>query len=196
MPGRQAKTHRKTKETDIALSLNLDGKGEANVRTGVGFFDHMLTLLARHSLMDLSVVASGDLAVDAHHTVEDVGLSLGKTLAQALGDKQGISRYGFASIPMDEARVEAALDLSGRPYLAYQVEIPSDKVGEFDTCLAQEFFQALVNHSLMNLHIVKKAGDNPHHILEASFKAVGRALRAAASMDARETGIPSSKGIL
>ncbi|MBN1256126.1 MAG: imidazoleglycerol-phosphate dehydratase HisB [Planctomycetes bacterium] len=196
MAGRNAKETRKTKETDINLTLNLDGSGKNSIETGVGFFDHMLTLLVRHSLMDLTIEAHGDIDVDAHHTVEDVGLLLGKAIAHALGDKKGITRYGFCLLPMDEARVDVALDLSGRPRLVYTLEAGAEKVGEFDTCLAQEFFQALSNSAGINLHIEQRAGKNPHHILEAAFKAVGRALRMAVTHDPREEDIPSSKGVL
>ncbi|MHC4887336.1 MAG: imidazoleglycerol-phosphate dehydratase HisB [Planctomycetota bacterium] len=196
MANRTCEKQRTTKETDIKLRLSLDGSGEINVSTGVGFFDHMLTLMAKHSLFDLTIEAKGDIDVDAHHTVEDIGLLLGTALVEALGDKAGIVRYGFSVVPMDETRVEVALDLSGRPYLAWDCEIDAPTVGEFDTCLGQEFFQALANTGLMNLHITKGRGTNPHHILEAAFKATGRALRQAVGKDDRETGIPSSKGVL
>jgi len=196
MSNRTAEKKRQTRETDISVSLNLDGTGETGVDTGVGFFDHMLTLFGRHSLIDLSVKAKGDVEVDAHHTVEDVGLLLGSCLREALGEKRGILRYGHAVVPMDESRVEATLDLSGRPHLVYRIALDADRVGEFDTCLAQEFFQALANNAGMNLHLEKGCGENPHHVLEAAFKAAGRALRAAISYDDREKGIPSSKGVL
>lgn len=193
---RRAETSRNTKETQIEIALALDGEGHADVDTGVGFFDHMLTHIARHGLFDLTVKAQGDLEVDAHHTVEDVGLLLGAALGEALGDKRGIVRYGHAVVPMDEARVEATLDLSGRPHLAYDLNPQAEKVGEFDTCLGREFFQALANAGALNLHLVGHCGTNPHHILEAAFKATGRALRQAVSPDQRETDIPSSKGVL
>ena len=196
MSDRTASLTRTTRETDIRLSLDLDGSGKTEIQTGVGFFDHMLTLFGRHSLFDLTVTAKGDLEVDAHHTVEDVGLLLGEALRTALGDKTGIVRYGHAVVPMDEARVSATLDLSGRPHLVYGLEIAQEKVGDFDTCLGQEFFQALANSAAMNLHIVGQAGGNPHHLLEAAFKATGRALRRACECDPRESGVPSSKGSL
>mgnify|MGYP001810125874 CR=1 FL=1 len=187
---------RSTKETDIALRIEMDGEGQGCIETGVGFFDHMLTLLAKHSLINLEIKAKGDLQVDAHHTVEDVGLLLGQAIRESLGDKKGIVRYGSAIVPMDEARVQVALDLSGRPHLVYEMELQSDKVGEFDTCLAREFFQALANSAAMNLHVEMQAGVNDHHIIEAAFKALGRALRQAASIDPREKSVPSSKGVL
>lgn len=196
MSERKCSKTRKTKETNIELSLNLDGSGESDIKTGVGFFDHMLTLFSKHSLIDLTVKADGDLEVDAHHTVEDVGLVLGEALIVAAGDKAGINRYGFACIPMDESRVEVTLDLSGRPHLVFDVPLSVGKVGDFDTCLGQEFFQAFANSAAMNLHIVKNCGENPHHVLEAAFKACARALRQALSYDSRQKGIPSSKGTL
>jgi len=196
MTARRAECTRRTKETQISLSLNLDGSGQVQVETGVGFFDHMLTLLGRHALFDLTVRAAGDLEVDAHHTVEDVGLLLGQAVVEALGTKQGIARYGFALVPMDEAAAEVAVDLSGRPHLRYEVDLSAEKVGQFDTCLAEEFFQALANAGLLTLHVVKRAGENPHHVLEAAFKAAGRALRAAVAADPRELEVPSTKGVL
>jgi imidazoleglycerol-phosphate dehydratase len=156
----------------------------------------MLTLLGRHALFDLRVTARGDTEVDAHHTVEDVGILLGRALAEAVGDKSGLARYGFFTVPMDEACVTAALDLSGRPCLRYELEAGTEKVGDFDTCLGQEFFQALANNAGLTLHLEQRAGSNPHHILEAAFKAVGRALKMAVSADPRERGVPSSKGVL
>ncbi|MHC4870434.1 MAG: imidazoleglycerol-phosphate dehydratase HisB [Planctomycetota bacterium] len=196
MSDRKSCRSRDTKETKIEISVNIDGTGESSVNTGVGFFDHMLTLFSKHSLIDIELKADGDLEVDAHHTVEDVGLLLGSAILEALGDKKGICRYGFSSVPMDESGVEVTLDLSGRPHLVFEVDLSIDKVGDFDTCLGQEFFQALTNSSAMNLHVVKKRGENPHHVLEAAFKAAGRALRQAVSFDSREKGIPSSKGVL
>lgn len=196
MTPRSARVSRSTKETEIALSLSVDGQGTVAIQTGIGFFDHMLTLLARHSLMDLELTVKGDLEVDGHHTVEDVGIVLGQALAEALGDKRGIVRYGHAVVPMDETRVEAALDLSGRPYLVYGLEPGAERCGDFETCLALDFFHGFVSTSRMNLHLVQHAGVSPHHILEAGFKAVARALRIAVSKDARETGVPSSKGVL
>ena len=196
MDARTAETTRTTAETDIRVALTLDGAGKAAIATGVGFFDHMLTLFARHGLLDLTVEARGDVEVDDHHTVEDVGIVLGEAVADALGDKRGITRYGACTVPMDEARVEAVVDISGRPHLVYRVDPGADKVGGFDTCLAREFFQAFTNAARITLHLDGRAGDNAHHILEAAFKATGRALRAAVSIDPREQGVPSSKGTL
>ncbi|MGE5559328.1 MAG: imidazoleglycerol-phosphate dehydratase HisB [Bacillota bacterium] len=193
---RKAAVTRKTRETDVAVEINLDGTGAADIASGIGFFDHMLHHLARHSLCDLTVKANGDLQVDFHHTVEDLGITLGQAFAKALGDKTGINRYGSAAIPMDEALVQAALDLSGRPELVYELKITREKIGDFDTELAKEFFRAFVVHAGMNLHLHQQAGSNGHHILEAAFKAVARALRQAVSMDEREKGVPSTKGIL
>ena len=194
---RIARITRKTSETDISLTLNLDGTGKAEIATGIGFFDHMLTALARHSLIDLSVHATGDLHIDFHHTTEDVGIVLGQALVQALGDKRGIARFGHAMVPMDEALVEAAIDLSGRAFLGWQVSFARDKVGEMDTELFEEFFRAFTGNALMNLHVIQKAGSNAHHIAEACFKSVARALRAAVVIDPRVGGaIPSTKGAL
>src|SRR4051812_43085990 len=169
--GRTATVRRETGETRIELSLDLDGAGRAEVATGVGFFDHMLTLLARHSLIDLTVQAQGDLHVDAHHTVEDVGICFGKALAQALGDKAGIRRYGSATLPMDETLVTSALDLSGRPFLVWQAELPSESLGNFSAQLAEEFWRAVSSAGLFNLHVLCHHGRNTHHIIEAIFKA-------------------------
>lgn len=196
MPDRAATLERRTTETQVALTLALDGAGEATVDTGVGFFDHMLTLLTRHALFDLTVKAEGDLAVDAHHTVEDVGIVLGQALTQALGDKRGIARYGSFLLPMEEALARIALDLSGRPHLEYRAEIPTATVGGFDTCLGREFLRALCVNGGVNLHVDLLAGSDPHHCLEAIFKGLGRSLRAAVALDPRESGIPSSKGAL
>jgi len=193
---RTASIQRKTAETEIELRLELDGTGQAAVSTGIGFFDHMLTLLAKHGLFDLEVNAQGDLDVDAHHTVEDVGICLGKTLAEALGDKAGITRYGSITLPMEETLVTSALDLSGRMAFVYQVEFPTEKVGEFDTQLVQEFWQAVAGNALMNLHLVLHHGSNSHHVAEAVFKATARALRQAVGIDPRQQGVPSSKGTL
>ena len=194
---RIAQVTRKTSETDISLTLNLDGTGRAGIATGFGFFDHMLTALARHSLMDLSVAAKADLHIDFHHTTEDVGIVLGQALVQALGDKRGIARFGHAMVPMDEALVEAAIDLSGRAFLGWQVIFPRDKVGEMDTELFEEFFRAFTGNALMNLHVIQKAGTNAHHLAEGCFKSVARALRAAVAIDPRVGGaIPSTKGAL
>lgn len=191
---RNSEVRRETAETAVKLSLELDGSGRADIDTGVGFLDHMLTLLALHGGFDLSVGCKGDLNVDAHHSVEDIGLCLGAALQQALGKKRGINRYGHIILPMDEALILCAVDLSGRPCLRYTADIPSQKVGDFDTELAREFFQAVVNTSLMSLHIRQLDGLNSHHIIEGMFKALGRALRQAVAV----TGgaLPSTKGVL
>jgi imidazoleglycerol-phosphate dehydratase len=193
---RTASVQRKTSETEIDLRLDLDGTGRVQVQTGIGFFDHMLTLLGKHSLIDLAISAHGDLHVDAHHTVEDVGICLGKALAQALGDKAGITRYGSATVPMDETLVTAAIDLSGRPFLVWQVDLPRDTLGTFPTGLAEEFWRAVSSAALCNLHIISLHGHNAHHLIEAVFKAAARALRQATELDPRATGIPSTKGVL
>lgn len=191
---RNSEVRRETAETSVVLSLELDGSGRAEISTGVGFLDHMLTLLALHGGFDLSVSCKGDLEVDAHHSVEDIGLCFGAALAQALGKKRGINRYGSILLPMDEALILCAVDLSGRPCLRYTADIPSQKVGDFDTELAREFFQAVVNTSLMSLHIRQLDGLNSHHIIEGMFKALGRALSQAVAV----TGgaLPSTKGVL
>jgi len=194
---RQATIARATSETDIRLTLDLDGRGSADVATGVGFFDHMLTALARHALMDLSVAAKGDLHIDDHHTVEDVGIVLGQAMRQALGDKRGIRRFGQCLLPMDEALAEAAIDISGRPFLAWDVAFQRPKIGTFDTELVEEFFRAFAFNAGITLHVTLKAGSNAHHVAEACFKAVARALRMAVEMDPRTAGeIPSTKGSL
>ncbi|MCL2622067.1 MAG: imidazoleglycerol-phosphate dehydratase HisB [Planctomycetaceae bacterium] len=193
---RTATIERNTKETQITLELNLDGTGRADISTGVGFFDHALTLLAGHSLIDLTVKAQGDLEVDAHHTVEDVGIALGEALGLALGNKSGIRRYGHFTLPMDETLATAAVDFSGRPYLVYRVTFPSPTVGNFDLELVREFWQGFVNASRCNLHLVLHYGDNGHHIAEAVFKATARAIRMAVEPDPRQAGIPSTKGML
>ncbi|EGO65451.1 imidazoleglycerol-phosphate dehydratase [Acetonema longum DSM 6540] len=193
---RLADIERKTAETAIAAVLNLDGAGTAAIQTGVGFFDHMLTLWTRHGLFDLTLEAKGDMQVDAHHTVEDVGIVLGQAFAAALGDKQGIRRYGTAFVPMDEALATVSLDISGRPYLVYEVPLPAQKVGEFDTELAEEFLRAFAVHAGVTLHVRLLAGKNTHHILEAVFKALGRALDKASRKDERIRGVLSTKGIL
>jgi imidazoleglycerol-phosphate dehydratase len=193
---RTATITRKTGETDIQLTLNLDGTGTPEISTGIGFFDHMLTLFARHGLFDLTVVAKGDLHVDFHHTVEDVGICLGKAIAQALGDKQGIVRYGDKTLPMEETLVTSALDLSGRMWFVQRVDFPTDKIGDFDTELVDAFWQAVAANALMNLHLVLHYGSNSHHISEAIFKATARALREAVARDPRQSGVPSSKGTL
>ena len=197
MAARTATISRATTETDIALTLALDGAGRADIATGIGFLDHMLTALARHALFDLSVQAKGDLHIDAHHTTEDVGIVLGRALNQALGDKRGIARFGQALVPMDEALVEAAIDLSGRPLLAWSVAFGRDRVGAMDTELFEEFFRAFASNALMTLHVTQKAGHNAHHVAEACFKATARALRMAVAPDPRVgDAIPSTKGAL
>jgi imidazoleglycerol-phosphate dehydratase len=194
---RTAKITRKTSETAIEVAITLDGSGAYDNQTGVGFFDHMLDQLARHALIDLVVRCEGDRHIDDHHTVEDVGIALGQALAQALGDKRGIRRYGSFHLAMDDALVRAALDLSGRPYLVWDVEFPTPKIGTFDTELVREFFQALSTHGGITLHVTKLAGINSHHIAEAAFKAVARALREAVEPDPRQgEAIPSTKGAL
>lgn len=194
---RTATITRKTAETDISVEVNLDGTGRYSNETGVGFFDHMLDQLARHSLIDLTVRAKGDLHIDDHHTVEDTGIALGQALTRALGDKRGIRRYGHFDLAMDDALVRAALDLSGRPYLVWTVDFPTAKIGGFDTELVREFFQALSTHGGITLHVDRIHGINSHHIAEAAFKAVARALRAAVEPDPRMAGsLPSTKGAL
>jgi imidazoleglycerol-phosphate dehydratase len=193
---RTAQIRRETGETKIALGINLDGAGMAQLATGVGFFDHMLNLLARHSLIDLDVEAHGDLHVDAHHTVEDVGICFGKALTQALGDKAGIRRYGSATLPMDEALVTSALDLGGRAVCVWNVELQPEMLGTFTAPLAEEFWRAVAGSGLMNLHVLCHYGRNSHHIIEAVFKATARALRQAVELDPRGVGVPSTKGVL
>lgn len=194
---RTAEIKRETAETKIALSLNLDGTGVANIRTGCGFLDHMLTLLAGHGKFDLSVSCNGDTHVDDHHTVEDVGIALGQAFATALGDKRGITRYGTVTLPMDEALITCALDLSGRCGLYGELNIPSRKVGTFDTELVEEFFLGFVRNAAATVHFVQLAGSNSHHIIEGAFKAFGRALRAAVRVDPDFADrIPSTKGVL
>lgn len=194
---RSATLTRKTAETAITVTLDLDGTGAYDNQTGVGFFDHMLDQLARHSLIDLTIRAQGDLHIDDHHTVEDVGIALGQALAAALGDKRGVRRYGSCLLPMDDAQIRAALDLSARPYLIFNVAFPTAKIGTFDTELVREFFQALATHGGITLHIDQLHGLNSHHIAEATFKAVARALRDAVEVDPRKSdAIPSTKGAL
>jgi imidazoleglycerol-phosphate dehydratase len=193
---RNATINRKTNETDIFVSVDLDGTGTHLNKTGVGFFDHMLDQLARHALIDLDVRATGDLHIDDHHTVEDVGIAIGQALTKALGDKRGIRRYGECALPMDDAQVRCALDLSGRPYLVWNVAFPTAKIGAFDTELVREFFQALATHGGITLHVDLIHGINSHHIAEAAFKAVARALRMAVEKDPRSDAIPSTKGTL
>ncbi len=188
---------RTTTETDISLTLDLDGSGKADIATGIGFLDHMLTALARHGLFDLAVKATGDLHIDFHHTTEDVGIVLGQAFRQAVGDKRGIRRFGQALIPMDETLAEAAVDFSGRPFLAWSVDFDRPKIGEMDTELFEEFFRALAFNALINLHVTKRAGVNNHHIAEACFKATARALRMATEFDPRMgDAVPSTKGVL
>jgi imidazoleglycerol-phosphate dehydratase len=193
---RTAHIQRTTGETQIDLTIDLDGAGRANVTTGVGFFDHMLTLLARHSLIDLTIKATGDLHVEAHHTVEDVGICLGKALTEALGDKAGIRRYGDATVPMDETLVTAAVDLSGRPFCVWGAEVPLETLGTFSSSLAEEFWRAVSSSGAFALHIVLHHGRNTHHIVEGIFKATARALREAVERDPRSPGVPSTKGVL
>ncbi|MEM6409337.1 MAG: imidazoleglycerol-phosphate dehydratase HisB [Pseudomonadota bacterium] len=194
---RSAKISRKTAETDISVEIALDGTGRYDNQTGVGFFDHMLDQLARHALIDMTVRASGDLHIDDHHTVEDTGIALGQAISQALGDKRGIRRYGECHLPMDDAQVRCALDLSGRPFLICNLDLPTEKIGTFDTELVREFFQALSTHGGITLHIDQMHGFNSHHIVEAAFKAVARALRSAVETDPRKSdAIPSTKGAL
>ena len=194
---RVATVHRKTGETDVTVTINLDGTGICHTQTGIPFLDHMLHQIASHGLFDLNISATGDIEIDDHHTNEDVGITLGMALAQALGDRKGIVRFGHFIAPLDEALVQIALDFSGRPHLSYGLEIPTQRVGTYDTQLVREFFVAVVNHSLMTLHIRQLDGINSHHIIEATFKAFARAMRMATEADERRMGtIPSSKGVL
>ncbi len=193
---RTARIQRKTQETQITVEIDLDGKGRTRIDTGIGFFDHMLSHIGRHGLFDLTIEAVGDLHVDFHHTVEDVGICLGTALDQAVGDKVGIYRFGYAKVPMDEALAEVAIDLSGRPALVYNVEYFGSKIGPFDTELVREFCRAMTNHARMNLHVNVAYGSNNHHMAEAIVKAIGRALRQAVAIDIRETEVPSTKGTL
>jgi imidazoleglycerol-phosphate dehydratase len=196
-PPRRASIRRETSETRIVATVDLDGSGTAKVATGIGFLDHMLTSLARHAMLDIELAAEGDLHVDAHHTTEDTGIVLGQAIAQALGEKRGIRRFGAATVPMDEALAEAAVDVSGRPYLAWDVTFPTMKVGEMDTELFVEWFRAFATNAGITLHVTLRAGANSHHIAEACFKALARALRAAVEPDPRAAGaIPSTKGSL
>ena len=194
---RTAQIDRATAETQISLSVDLDGSGAGARTTGVGFFDHMLDLVARHGRLDLAVEAHGDLETGAHHTVEDVGICLGQALDRALGDRAGIFRYGHAVVPMDEARAACALDVSGRPFVAWSADrLPPGSIGAFDHELAEEFFRAVASHAKLTLHLTAEAGTNAHHVIEALFKAFARALRAACAVDPTETGVPSTKGVL
>ena len=193
---RTAKIHRKTAETDVAVELDLDGIGEARVATGVGFLDHMLALLAKHAAFDLGVTATGDLEVDQHHTVEDVGITLGQAFREALGDKAGIRRYGHFTLPMEETLATVALDLGGRAYFVFEADFPTHKIGDFDAELVADFWHAFAANALCNLHVIVHYGRNSHHIAEAIFKATARALRMAVEADPRLRGVPSTKGTL
>jgi imidazoleglycerol-phosphate dehydratase len=196
MANRKSEISRQTRETKIRVALDLDGSGKSSPHTGVGFFDHMLDLLARHSLIDLDVLAEGDLQVDAHHTVEDVGIVIGQALEQALGDKRGIYRYGWAIVPMDESLAQVAIDLSGRPAFVFRVNFAGESIGAFPTELVEEFFKSIATNAKLNLHIHVPYGTNNHHIAEAIFKAAAKALRQAASADPRNSDVPSTKGSL
>jgi len=193
---RKAEVSRTTKETKIGVKLNLDGKGAAQIATGVPFLDHMLEQVARHGAFDLDISAKGDLHIDAHHTVEDIGISLGQAFAKAAGDKKGVRRYGYAYVPLDEALSRAVVDLSGRPGLEYRIEFTRARIGEFDVDLVHEFFQGFVNHALVTLHLDNLKGTNAHHQAETAFKAFGRALRMAVEPDPRVKDVPSTKGSL
>jgi imidazoleglycerol-phosphate dehydratase len=197
MSARVAEIRRATKETELYVRVDLDGRGDARVKTGIGFFDHMLEALARHGLLDLTVEAHGDLHVDGHHTVEDTGIALGTAIARALGERAGIRRYGDALVPLDDALVRAVVDVSGRPYLHYDIEIPKwQMLGDYDVFLTPEFFRALVLNAGLTAHLDLVRGDNPHHIVEAAFKSFARALEAATALDPRVSGVPSTKGAL
>ena len=194
---RSGKIERKTAETEISVSLKLDGTGKYKINTGVGFFDHMLEQLARHSLIDLEVEAKGDIHIDDHHTVEDTGIAFGQALAQAIGDKLGINRYGWCLLPMDDTLIRTALDLSSRPFLYFDIDMPTDKIGSFDTELVREFFQAVSTHGGITLHMEKLHGYNSHHIVEATFKSFAKSLRVAIEKDSRNLkALPSTKGAL
>ncbi len=193
---REASVTRKTAETEISVTINLDGTGQSSAATGVGFFDHMLDQLARHSLIDMTVAAKGDLHIDDHHTVEDCGIALGQAITRAIGDKRGIRRYGHFALAMDDAQVACALDLSSRPYLICNLPFPTPKIGTFDTELVREFFQALATHGGITLHVDLKHGFNSHHIAEAAFKALAKSLRMAVERDPRNDALPSTKGAL
>jgi len=193
---RSADISRSTKETAIELSLDLDGDGAGTRATGIGFFDHLLDALARHGRLDLDVKVDGDLETGPHHTVEDTGLALGRALDEALGDRSGIRRYGHAVVPMDEARASCALDVSGRPFTAFEADLPAEAIADFDSDLAEEFFRAVANAAKLTLHVTVERGTNTHHMVEAAFKAFARALREAVSIDPDEQGVPSTKGLL
>jgi imidazoleglycerol-phosphate dehydratase len=195
-PARQAAIERKTRETEVSLELALDGRGDYDVATGIPFFDHMLESFAKHGMFDLRLRAKGDLAVDLHHTVEDVGIVLGSAIRQALGSAAGIRRYGHALLPMAEAKVEVAVDVSNRPYLAYRVALDNDRIGDFDASLAEDFLYALATNAGLDLHVELRYGKSPHHVVEAVFKGVARALRQALELDPRGGGVPSVKGAL
>ena len=196
MSERKTTVKRKTSETDVSVTLNLDGTGQGNVRTGVRFLDHMLTLLAKHGVFDLDISCKGDLGVDAHHSVEDIGICLGEALNKALGDKSGLVRFAHAYFPMDETLVRVVMDLSGRPYLVYNVKVERERVGELDADLIEEFWKAVVTHARVNVHVELLYGRNAHHIFEAVFKAAARALSLATRIDPRIQGVPSTKGVL
>jgi len=196
MPGRSAEVERKTKETRIKVSIDLDGSGESRISTGIGFFDHMLTALAKHGLFDLTVDAKGDLQIDPHHTVEDVGILIGKAIDEALGDKKGIVRFGWAAVPMDEALILTSIDISGRGLLCYDVNIEQEKIGALDTVLISEFFEGLARNAGMTLHIRQLSGEDPHHTAEAVFKSFARALDVCIRTSDRVKGVPSTKGVL
>ncbi len=196
MSKRKAKVERKTSEVDVTVDINLDGKGKYEINTGIPFFDHMLSQFAKHGYFDLKIKAVGDIDVDFHHTVEDVGLALGEAILKALGDKKGITRFGEATVPFDETLATTNVDLSGRPYLVFKAQIPKSKVGDFDLELAEEFFKSFSNTLMCNLHIELKYGDNLHHMVEAVFKSVGRALDNATKLDPRSNEVPSTKGKL
>ncbi len=196
MSARSAQITRETRETQIELELALDGCGDYEVQTGIGFFDHMLTHIARHGLFDLTVRATGDVEVDFHHLVEDVGIVLGGAIATAVGDKKGLVRYGWAACPMDEALVMVAIDLGGRSYCRCELELPVEKIGQFDTQLVSEFFGAVAANAAMAVHLVQESGSNAHHIVEGAFKSFARALDQATQLDERVTGVPSTKGVL
>jgi imidazoleglycerol-phosphate dehydratase len=193
---RTAQISRTTGETDIRVSLNLDGTGEGTRQTGVGFYDHMLDAFARHGGFDLDVDAKGDLETGSHHTVEDVGIAIGQAIDEALGDRSGITRFGHAVVPMDDARASAAIDVSGRPYVAFEGDIPPRTIGGFETDLVEEFLRAVANNAKLTVHVTVERGRDPHHLVEASFKAFARALRQALAIDPSVTGIPSTKGLL
>ncbi len=193
---RTASVVRKTKETDIQIELSLDGSGQYDISTGIPFFDHMLESFAKHGLFDLTVAAKGDLEVDLHHTVEDVGITLGDAIRQALGTAAGIRRFGSAVLPMAEAKVEVSVDVSNRPYLVYRVDLANDRIGDFDAALTEDFLQALSQNAGLDLHVDMRYGRNPHHVIEAVFKGTARALRAALEVDPRQTGLPTVKGAL